>query len=117
MARSSDDIEELRPSETAPLESAGVLPSLKKCRHGGGSKHRLCCTGPPTVPSGQSKGLLNSWGVALQQVKGTEMLAYYLIFPGFTYCIVDISKAAAEVSGQLTRCVNPMCACMFILVI
>lgn len=90
MAGSPDDTEEHLPSDTAPLQSAGVLP-LKKRRYGIGSKQGLGSAGPPTVSSGQSKSLLNSRGVALQQVKGTDTLGYYCVFPHFSYCVEDVS--------------------------
>lgn len=81
MARSPGVTEGHLPADTAPFGSAAVFP-LKNCRYGDGSKHILCSTGPPTVPSKQGVSLLNSWGVALQQMKGTEMLGR--VFAGFT---------------------------------
>lgn len=103
MARSPDDIEEHLPSDIAMLEPAGVL-LLEKRRHGAGSKHRLSSTGPLTVPSGQSKSLLNSLGVALQQVKGTEMM-------GHTFSLALLHRGCQPICcvGQLTRCLSLVC--------
>lgn len=111
MARSPDDTEEHLPSDIATLEPAGVL-LLEKRRHGAGSKQRLSSTGPLTVPSGQSKSLLNSLGVALQQVKGTEMIGHTR-FP-WLCCIEDVSLSAVWDSSHV---VYLTCACMFVLVI
>lgn len=71
MAKSSDDIEDHLPSDTATLEPAGVL-LLEKSRHGGGNEHNQHSTDPLTVTSGQ------------EPPKPTEMMGHEHIFPGFT---------------------------------
>lgn len=71
MAKSSDDIEDHLPSDTATLEPAGVL-LLEKSRHGGGNEHNQRSTDPLTVISGQ------------EPPKPTEMMGHEHIFPGFT---------------------------------
>lgn len=109
--RSPDDIEERLSSDSAPLDSAGVLP-LKQSRHGGGTKCRLCSTCPPSVCSGHKPP--NLMGCSFTTGEGNGDARVLSCFPGFIYCAEDVARAAVDVLGQLTGCVSHVCRCVHV---